>query len=101
MDSGGVASSPFAHARCKHAASYDEYWDADASAVFATDLRAVVFEAEVEQGASVADIGCGDGGLLARLRDRRGARVHGFDVSSVAVEKARAKGVPADVWNAS
>src|SRR5207244_11538901 len=26
---------------------------------------------------------------------------HGFDVSSVAIAKARAKGVPADVWNAS
>src|SRR5688500_14554836 len=56
--------------------SYEEYWEHDASA-FTADLRADLFESIVEPGSSVADIGCGNGWLLARLRDRRGARVHG------------------------
>jgi methionine biosynthesis protein MetW len=80
--------------------SYEEYWQADASA-FQSDARADAFEQQLEPGATVADIGCGDGGLLARLRDRRGAQVHGFDVSREAVEKARARGIPADTWDAS
>jgi len=80
--------------------NYDDYWNLDASA-FPTDIRADVYETIVQPGSSVADIGCGDGRLLARLRDRKGATVHGYDVSTVAVQKTQARGVPAEVWDAS
>ncbi len=79
---------------------YEQYWSADASA-FENDLRHITFENLIDSESTVADIGCGDGELLARLLTRRQARVHGFDISEDAVAKARAKGVAADVWNAS
>jgi SAM-dependent methyltransferase len=44
---------------------------------------------------SVAEIGCGDGSLLAELSSRGiGESLSGFDISSAAVELARARAVP-------
>ncbi|MCI0641898.1 MAG: class I SAM-dependent methyltransferase [Gemmataceae bacterium] len=48
----------------------------------------------------MVEIGCGDGSLLAALKEQRQARVKGYDVSVVAVQKARAKGVDAEVRDA-
>src|SRR3954454_14997375 len=43
---------------------------------------------------SVAEIGCGDGALLAELSSRGfGSSLHGFDISATAVELARDRGV--------
>lgn len=45
--------------------------------------------------ASVAEIGCGDGALLAELSQRGfGESLAGFDISAAAVELARARAVP-------
>lgn len=46
-------------------------------------------------GKEILEIGCSDGGRLAFLRDRFGARVQGIDPSAEAVDHARARGVQA------
>jgi len=47
----------------------------------------------VEPGSSVLDIGCGDGSLLAYLRETRDIRPYGVDVSARACELADQKGI--------
>jgi len=43
---------------------------------------------------TVVEIGCGDGALLAELARRGvGDELHGFDISSVAIDQARRRGV--------
>ena len=53
-----------------------------------------VLEQEIPQGASVLDLGCGTGELLARLIERRGVRGQGVELSSGAVAECVARGVP-------
>jgi methionine biosynthesis protein MetW len=48
----------------------------------------------VEPDARVLDIGCGDGSLLALLRDRRGADARGIELSREGVSECLAKGLP-------
>jgi methionine biosynthesis protein MetW len=48
----------------------------------------------VESGSRVLDIGCGDGSLLALLRDRRGADGRGIEISREGVSECLAKGLP-------
>lgn len=79
---------------------YDEYWDGEHSKGYVEDPRRAVFLRIVEPGSRVIEIGCGDGTLLAALQSERSAVVKGYDVSSVAVEKTRAKGVDAEVRDA-
>lgn len=55
------------------------------------DLAAVADA--VPQGARVLDIGCGDGALLAYLRDGKGVEGRGIDVSSANVASAVARGL--------
>jgi methionine biosynthesis protein MetW len=81
--------------------SYEEYWSDDHSAGNAQDSRVAAFLSIVEPGSSVMEIGCGDGTLLSILRDRSRAGVKGYDISANAVQKARAKGVAAEVRNVS
>ncbi len=47
----------------------------------------------VPQGARVLDIGCGDGALLAHLRDTKGVDARGIDVSAANVASAVARGL--------
>ena len=47
----------------------------------------------VPQGARVLDIGCGDGALLAYLRDTKGVDGRGIDVSAANVASAVARGL--------
>jgi methionine biosynthesis protein MetW len=49
----------------------------------------------VEPGASVFDIGCGDGGLLDRLIRRKGVKAQGLDIKARAVLACLDKGIPA------
>ncbi len=48
---------------------------------------------EIPHGASVLDLGCGDGELLERLEKERGARGHGVEIDLATVLKAVARGV--------
>jgi methionine biosynthesis protein MetW len=48
----------------------------------------------VETGSRVLDVGCGDGSLLALLRDRRGADGRGIELSREGVSACMAKGLP-------
>ncbi len=47
----------------------------------------------VPQGARVIDIGCGDGALLALLRDRLGVDARGLELSSELAGRALARGL--------
>ncbi|MCD8139496.1 MAG: methionine biosynthesis protein MetW [Planctomycetaceae bacterium] len=48
----------------------------------------------VPEGASVLDLGCGEGNLLARLTREKGARVQGVELDANNVEVCVEKGVP-------
>ena len=48
----------------------------------------------VEPNSRVLDVGCGDGSLLALLRDRRGADGRGIELSREGVSECLAKGLP-------
>jgi len=47
----------------------------------------------VSQGARVLDVGCGDGTLLAALRDAHGCSVHGMEIDAENVAEGVAKGL--------
>jgi methionine biosynthesis protein MetW len=47
----------------------------------------------VEQGASVLDLGCGDGELLARLIEEKQVRAQGIEISEQAIHRCVAQGL--------
>jgi len=49
---------------------------------------------QIQPGSRVLDLGCGDGRLLARLRDERGASVLGIEIDITQHHAAIARGVP-------
>jgi 2-polyprenyl-3-methyl-5-hydroxy-6-metoxy-1,4-benzoquinol methylase len=79
---------------------YEEYWREGHSSGRLQDPRVRAFGRIVERGASVGEIGCGDGTLLEYLRDHNGARVKGYDVSEHAIARTRARDIDAEVWDA-
>ena len=60
-----------------------------------SDLRSdlAVIASNVPQGARVLDVGCGDGALMAILRDQNGVDARGLEIDSAQVEKAVARGL--------
>jgi len=56
------------------------------------DLRAIA--AHVARGSSVLDIGCGDGALMAALRDGKGVDARGLEINPANVAAAVARGLP-------
>ena len=76
---------------------YDEYWAGNHSQGSESDARVATFARLIEPASRVLEMGCGDGTLLAVLRERLGATVKGYDISARAVEKARQRGVDAEV----
>ena len=48
---------------------------------------------QVPAGVRVLDVGCGDGTLMAVLRDSKGCDARGIEIDPVAVERAVAKGL--------
>jgi methionine biosynthesis protein MetW len=47
----------------------------------------------IQNGATVVDLGCGNGSLLARLQKDRSARVKGVELSPSGIQACRAKGL--------
>lgn len=71
---------------------YDRYWDERGGEPI-VHPRWEIALGFIPDGASVLDVGCGKGGFLDHLRDRRPACVAaGTDISPAAVEHARSKG---------
>ncbi|HAH43304.1 MAG TPA: methionine biosynthesis protein MetW, partial [Planctomycetaceae bacterium] len=49
---------------------------------------------QIQPGSRVLDLGCGDGRLLARLREERDASVLGIEIDITQHHAAIARGVP-------
>lgn len=74
---------------------YDEYW-AEAGKGEPGPARLARFRAiaaHIEPGSSVLDIGCGDGELLAHLRETKGVTAHGLEFSAAGRARAQEKGL--------
>ena len=83
------------------ALDYDAYWERKRGSnmgylsAFQLDRVRAIAEAMLE-GASVLDVGCGDGAILQYLVEHRAVDAHGVDISERAVAHCRAQGL--DVW---
>jgi methionine biosynthesis protein MetW len=75
---------------------YDEYWR-QADDTFDLE-RLDLIATRVTAGEKVLEVDCGPG-VLAAMMQERGSHVTGTDLSIVAVERARAKGIPAQQVN--
>lgn len=62
-----------------------------AAASLRPDLATIL--QRIEPGARVLDVGCGDGALLAALRDTKGADARGIEIDGACVERCVAKGL--------
>jgi len=71
---------------------YDAYWR-QADDTFDMERLGLIAK-RVGPGENVLEVDCGPGVLASMMRER-GAQVTGTDLSSVAVERARDKGIPA------
>ena len=74
------------------AMDYDEYWD-EVGEHQADNPRIAIICEMCEEGASVLDLGCGDGRLLARLVSQRNVRASGMDISTEALRIASKRGL--------
>ncbi|MHB1018360.1 MAG: methionine biosynthesis protein MetW [Coriobacteriia bacterium] len=63
-----------------------------AAELLRADLRFIA--SLVPERSRVLDLGCGDGALLAYLRDTRGCTVRGVDISTTGVTSCVARGIP-------
>jgi SAM-dependent methyltransferase len=89
-DLSGFYDSAYARGGEKHAA-----WRELGARGKADHVLALVADAGLAPVRSVAEIGCGDGALLAELSSRGfGRELHGFDISAAALELARDRAVP-------
>lgn len=70
---------------------YDAYWNHRSSS--GNRFRFNVFLSWIARGATVLDAGCGDGFLGGRLIHEKECRVSGMDLSPVALERARERGL--------
>ena len=80
------------------ASYYDDYWNGTAAwkptDSLDEELREWLDEV-VRPGLEILDIGCGDGSRYGEELIRAGVRLHGVDVSQVAVDAARSRGLTA------
>ncbi|MBC7222871.1 MAG: methyltransferase domain-containing protein [Anaerolineae bacterium] len=77
-------------------AFYDDYWR-QADDTFDHE-RLELLASRVRPGERVLEVDCGPGVLAAKMRDR-GAQVQATEISLVAAERARAKGIPTEHVN--
>ena len=75
--------------------NYDEYWLLRGR--HSAQPRYKIFCEFIEEGASVMDIGCGDGTALKYLQKGRNIRAYGVDISREAVRLAQEIGINATV----
>ena len=80
---------------------YEDYWAADHSQGVPRDPRQAVLLRVIDPGSTVVEIGCGDGTMLAFLTSHLHISGKGYDVSARAVAKAKARGVDADIRDAT
>jgi methionine biosynthesis protein MetW len=77
---------------------YDEYWDH--RGFHGPSLsKAKIISKHLKEGASVMDIGCGDGTMIDYLSKNNKARAVGIDISQMAVDFTRQKGHEAYRYN--
>ncbi|OGR96243.1 MAG: hypothetical protein A2016_06645 [Elusimicrobia bacterium GWF2_62_30] len=89
-----VASAVFADSPAKmERMDYDTYWRRRGEYFFST--RYAAFAEEIAAGASVLDIGCGEGATLRYLKKERQTAGEGLDISHTGVEMAKASGINA------
>jgi len=93
--SGAVAGMARPPAFGERVDSYDTYWRHRAPGTH--QPRFSIIGDDVSPGASVLDIGCGDGVMLQFLMETKNVRALGIDVSAEAVSRACARGVNARV----
>jgi len=72
---------------------YTAYWATRGESSWTA--RYDVFSSLIEPGASLLDIGCGDGFALKYLAEKRGVSGEGMDISENAVRTATSRGVKA------
>jgi len=73
---------------------WDKAWKENRWAYLPVHILRRVFTGTPENS-SVLEIGCGDGTLLSRLKNRKNCQVYGIDISPFALEECKRKGVPA------
>jgi methionine biosynthesis protein MetW len=59
----------------------------------ANDYEFRIFDSWIEEGASVLDLGCGDGALLAHLTSQKQVRAQGIELSEQAIIRCVAEGL--------
>lgn len=78
------------------AAYYDAYWSTHGDNF--DQARLELIARQIRPGESVLEVDCGPG-VLASKMVARGAKVQGTDISQVAAERARQRGIPTRVVN--
>jgi len=76
---------------------YDQYWLERRKKAEGLKVRYQIIARAVVKGASVLDLGCGDGALLNYIRTEQGASIQGVDISVQAADLAGRRGVPVKV----
>ncbi len=83
---------------------YDEYWSGTTGWVppagLDEDLRAW-FDPLMQPGSRAIDVGCGDGARYGSHMQESGVDMYGVDISEVAVQEARQRGIDAQVASLS
>ena len=74
---------------------YDQYWRA--RGMHGVVDRFPIIASHLDRTETLLDIGCGEGAGLEYLQKATGVRGRGIDISPVAVEMARARGLDVDV----
>jgi len=74
---------------------YDGYWRRRPPG--GLQPRFEIIASAIDPGASVLDVGCGDGVMLEYFQKTRGVKAIGIDVSAEAVRRACARGIDARV----
>jgi methionine biosynthesis protein MetW len=78
---------------------YDHYWRIKTAGQMGVPnsyqrIRAAWIADRIENGASVLDLGCGDGSVLLEIRKRKPIEAHGVDFSQYALDFVASQGIP-------